>query len=167
MPKLTATTAMRAAAATKPPESPRAWIPAPELRKAAAAAPPAPAAAPEERPGKGPERTPPMPKALRRLLNARRYNRVRCILGSQFPAAFTVPRALKIGVYHDIRHALGDRVSAADLNRFFWRWTKTSDYIRSRGRGDRRIDLAGQDAGPAFDQPPPAAAAEVEREQAA
>ena len=74
---------------------------------------------------------------------------VRVMLVERFPAVFSQPRPLKIGIYEHLRTALGDQLSSTHLHHFLYFWTHTPTYRAALARADRRIDLAGQDAGPA------------------
>jgi hypothetical protein len=155
--KLTATSAMRAAAAAGKPTSaaPKAWIQAqPQLRKKAAAAPPA-----KPPPAKAKEPT---------ALDNRR--RTRRILRKRWPSLFgygpLVP--LAVGIRLEIRAAISpDEITMTQLRRFFDGWCNGPKYKAACARpGARRRHLDGSDAGPAEIEPP-AAAVEVLEEAAA
>jgi len=73
------------------------------------------------------------------------------LLRERWPAAFAKPVPLKVGIHHDIRAAL-PAIDVKALRDFLCGWTQRGAYRWAlRLAGARRVDLAGQDAGPAFD----------------
>lgn len=105
--------------------------------------PPAPAAAP-----------PPVDRPSWRDRKRGRYKQARRLLASRWPAIFSAARPLAIGIDKRVRAILSeDEISTADLRMFFSIWTHRDAYRAALARGDRRVNLDGSDAGPAFDAP--------------
>ena len=76
------------------------------------------------------------------------------LLRERYPELFTTPRPLAVGIYHQIRAAIGrDELRNRDLNLFLAGWTKWPAYRAALVRGDRRVNLDGSDAGPALAEP--------------
>src|SRR3954471_14040924 len=85
----------------------------------------------------------------------RRYRRTHRRLASRWPAIFTAARPLAVGIDKQVRAILSeDQISTADLRVFFSIWTHRAPYRAALERGDRRVNLDGSDAGPAFADPP-------------
>ena len=76
------------------------------------------------------------------------------LLRERYPELFTASRPLAIGIYHQIRAAIGrEELRSRDLNLFLAGWTKWPAYRAALARGDRRVNLDGSDAGPALVEP--------------
>ena len=90
----------------------------------------------------------------KRARNREVFRRTHKLLRERYPELFTASRPLAIGIYHQIRAAIGrDELRSRDLNLFLAGWTKWPAYRAALARGDRRINLDGSDAGPALVEP--------------
>ena len=88
------------------------------------------------------------------MRNREVFRRTRKLLRERYPELFTTPRPLAVGIYHQIRAAIGrDELRSRDLNLFLAGWTKWPAYRAALARGDRRVNLDGSDAGPALGEP--------------
>jgi ProQ/FINO family len=97
----------------------------------------------------------PSKQERKRALQRQRYLRAHRLLASRWPAVFTAARPLAIGIDKQVRAVLSEEeLSAAELRTFFRIWIHRGAYRAALERGDRRVNLDGSDAGPAFDQPP-------------
>jgi ProQ/FINO family len=77
--------------------------------------------------------------------------RISALLAERFPEAFRKPRPLAIGIYRQIRAAVpNDELRSKDLSAFMAAWTHRKAYRAALERGERRVNLDGSDAGPAF-----------------
>jgi hypothetical protein len=73
---------------------------------------------------------------------------VLAVLHARWPAAFSTPVPLAIGVAYEIKLGLGEtRIPAARLNRALHFWTHGSGYLIVLADGHRRVHLDGSDAG--------------------
>ena len=82
------------------------------------------------------------------------FRRTHELLRERYPELFTASRPLAIGIYHQIRAAIGrEELRSRDLNLFLAGWTKWPAYRAALARGDRRVNLDGSDAGPALAEP--------------
>lgn len=91
----------------------------------------------------------------KRALHRERYKRAHRLLAARWPAIFSAARPLAIGIDKQVRAILAEEeLDTADLRTFFHRWTHRAPYQAALERGDRRVNLDGSDAGPAFDKPP-------------
>lgn len=78
---------------------------------------------------------------------------VLALLRSRWPALFTAPVPLAVGVTHEIRAGLGEarvgeaRVSRMQLGRALRFWTRAPGYLAAVAAGQRRRHLDGTDAG--------------------
>jgi sRNA-binding protein len=76
------------------------------------------------------------------------------LLRKRYPELFIASRPLAIGIYHQIRAAIGrEELRRRDLSLFLAGWTKWPAYRAALARGDRRVNLDGSDAGPALGEP--------------
>jgi len=90
----------------------------------------------------------------KRARNREVFRRTHKLLRERYPELFTTPRPLAVGIYHQIRAAIGrDELRSRDLNLFLAGWTKWPAYRAALARGDRRVNLDGSDAGPALVEP--------------
>ena len=90
----------------------------------------------------------------KRVRNREVFRRTRKLLRERYPELFTASRPLAIGIYHQIRAAIGrEELRSRDLNLFLAGWTKWPAYRAALARGDRRVNLDGSDAGPALVEP--------------
>ena len=97
--------------------------------------------------------TRPDPEAARAAKKAaarERNNRVRGILEARYPRLFGFAQPLAVGIDKQITAALGDEITAKDLSGFLGYWTHRAEYQAALARGERRQNLDGSDAGPAF-----------------
>ena len=125
--KLTAISTMRAALSTRPTPVPAPSPPLPE-----------PSAKPEQ---------------ATRSIKAKheRYRRAHDLLVERYPAIFAAARPLAIGVDKQLRDAFSEEeLPTADLKAFLRTWVNRKPYRAALARGDRRVNLDGSDAGPAF-----------------
>ena len=82
------------------------------------------------------------------------FRRTHALLRERYPELFTASRPLAIGIYHQIRAAIGrEELRSRDLSLFLAGWTKWPAYRAALARGDRRVNLDGSDAGPALAEP--------------
>ena len=108
--------------------------------------PPAPSTAPPVDRPSGQDR--------KRALHRERYKRAHRLLAARWPAIFSAARPLAIGIDKQVRAVVTEEeLDTADLRTFFHRWTHRAPYLAALKRGDRRVNLDGSDAGPAFDTP--------------
>lgn len=78
------------------------------------------------------------------------YSRVRNMLAKRYPVIFSCARPLKVGIDRDLRAAIPeDELSNAALQHFLYKWVRRAPYRAALARGVRRVDLDGNDAGPA------------------
>ena len=90
----------------------------------------------------------------KRARNREVFRRTHKLLRERYPELFTASRPLAIGIYHQIRAAIGrEELRSRDLNLFLAGWTKWPAYRAALARGDRRVNLDGSDAGPALVEP--------------
>ena len=90
----------------------------------------------------------------KRVRNREVFRRTDKLLRERYPELFTTPRPLAVGIYHQIRAAIGrEELRSRDLNLFLAGWTKWPAYRAALVRGDRRVNLDGSDAGPALVEP--------------
>ena len=90
----------------------------------------------------------------KRARNREVFRRTHKLLRERYPELFTTPRSLAVGIYHQIRAAIGrEELRSRDLNLFLAGWTKWPAYRAALVRGDRRVNLDGSDAGPALAEP--------------
>ena len=93
-------------------------------------------------------------KPDKRARNREVFRRTHKLLRERYPELFTASRPLAIGIYHQIRAAIGrEELRSRDLNLFLAGWTKWPAYRAALVRGDRRVNLDGSDAGPALAEP--------------
>ena len=97
-------------------------------------------------------------KAGRRAAQAdRACTRARGVLQARYPQIFSWGRPLAIGIDQKLRGAFTEEeLPTADLKVFLRTWVHRKAYRAALARGDRRVNLDGSDAGPAFDDPTPA-----------
>lgn len=82
------------------------------------------------------------------------YKRVRDMLAARYPLIFSYARPLKVGIHRDLRAAIPeDELSTTDLRHFLYKWVRRPPYLDALARGVRRVDLEGNDAGPAAGAP--------------
>lgn len=82
------------------------------------------------------------------------FKQTRDLLQARYPLIFSWARPLAIGTREQLRAAVSeDDLSTQALNNFLRIWTRRHAYRAALERGDRRINLDGSDAGPAFDRP--------------
>ena len=113
---------------------------------------------PEPEPAPAPPVPSPAPaqpdKPDKRARNREVFRRTHALLRERYPELFTASRPLAIGIYHQIRAAIGrEELRSRDLNLFLAGWTKWPAYRAALARGDRRVNLDGSDAGPALVEP--------------
>ena len=60
---------------------------------------------------------------------------------------------MAVGIYEQLREVMSDEIADSDLRLFFKFWVNRHPYRAALARGDRRVNLDGSDAGPAFDEP--------------
>lgn len=113
--KLTANTAMRAAAAARPIVQPA------QLRKK-------------------PKPPPLTPEEIRKAANKRTHD----LLRTRWPAIFTWARPLKIGIDRDISAALGEEISRRQLRLFLAGWCRRPAYLKALEAGVPRVGLDGE-----------------------
>jgi sRNA-binding protein len=145
------------------------------MQRAIASRPP-PVSAPPPPPS--PEPTSPAPastvtaeparKRRRHLITPAEYavfRQVRGLLQARYPQIFSWGRPLAIGIDQRLREAFTEEeLPTADLKVFLRIWVRRKAYRAVLARGERRVNLDGSDAGPAFgDQPeaPPGLAPNV------
>ena len=93
-------------------------------------------------------------KPDKRARNREVFRRTHALLRERYPELFTTPRPLAVGIYHQIRAAIGrEELRSHDLSLFLAGWTKWPAYRAALARGDRRVNLDGSDAGPALAEP--------------
>ena len=66
---------------------------------------------------------------------------------NRFPAAFTKPVPLAIGIVRQIRQALPPGTGSRDVSRAVHRWTQRPSYLKAVARGEARRNLDGSEAG--------------------
>jgi ProP effector len=71
---------------------------------------------------------------------------VRQLLAERYPAAFSQPRPLKVGVAQDIRGEILS-MSRRAIRGFFRKYCKDAAYLRLLVEGVPRVDLRGQPCG--------------------
>ena len=102
------------------------------------------------------EPAPPLPKPAagpRKLTGPsyERFIRVRGLLQARYPQIFSWGRPLAIGIDQKLREAFTEEeLPTADLKVFLRTWVHRKAYRAALARGDRRVNLDGSDAGPAF-----------------
>jgi sRNA-binding protein len=80
-----------------------------------------------------------------------RYRRAHDLLVERYPAIFAAARPLAIGIDKQLRDAFSEEeLSTANLKAFLRTWVNRKPYRAALARGDRRVNLDGSDAGPAF-----------------
>src|SRR4051812_14555179 len=83
------------------------------------------------------------------------FRRTHALLRERYPELFTASRPLAIGIYHQIRAAVGrEELRSRDLNLFLAGWTKWPAYRAALARGDRRGNPDGGGGGPGGGGPP-------------
>jgi len=83
-----------------------------------------------------------------------RYRQTLSLLRQRWPVVFSAARPLAVGIDQQIRAAIGeDGLPTADLKLFLRKWCYRPPYRDALARGDRRVNLDGSDAGPAYDRP--------------
>ena len=88
-----------------------------------------------------------------------RYARVRNLLAGRYRSIFAAARPLAIGIDKPLREAFTEEeLSTDDLRVFLRVWVRRKAYRAALARGDRRVNLDGSDAGPAFGDAPGEAA---------
>jgi hypothetical protein len=101
-----------------------------------------------------PKPEPPAPPAASPPSRQKRYRRAHRRLAARWPAIFSAARPLAIGIDKQVRAIIpDDEISTTDLRVFFSVWTHRRPYSAALERGDRRVNLDGSDAGPAFTDP--------------
>ena len=145
--KLTATPAMQRAIAARPTPVP---APPPAPMPTSLAPPPAP----PEPPAIADAAAVPARKRRRYLITPADYTvfrRVRALLQARYPQIFSWARPLAIGIDKPLREAFTEEeLPTADLSVFLKIWVRRKAYRAVLERGDRRVNLDGSDAGPAF-----------------
>ena len=99
-----------------------------------------------------PELPPPAPEP-RKLTGPsyERFIRVRGLLQARYPQIFSWGRPLAIGIDQKLREAFSEEeLPTADLKVFLRTWVHRHAYRAALKRGERRVNLDGSDAGPAF-----------------
>lgn len=136
----------------RPPTAGR-LVASPAMRAIAARlVPPAWLAAPSAEPEQ--QQTKPVAAALGPNKRARRvaaYKTTHQLLVARYPHLFTSARPLALGTHDKLRAAFSEeKLSNTNLSMFLARWTRRKPYQNALARGDRRVNLDGSDAGPAF-----------------
>ena len=73
------------------------------------------------------------------------------MLQARYPQIFSWGRPLAIGIDQKLREAFTEEeLPTADLKVFLRTWVHRKAYRVALARGDRRVNLDGSDAGPAF-----------------
>jgi hypothetical protein len=80
-----------------------------------------------------------------------RYAPVRNLIAGRYRSIFAAARPLAIGIDKPLREAFTEEeLPTDDLKVFLRVWVRRKAYRAALERGDRRVNLDGSDAGPAF-----------------
>lgn len=94
-------------------------------------------------------------KAERQAAVFERFKATQRLVSARYPMIFSWGRPLAVGIRERLREAFTeDELGDGDLRAFLKWWCRRPAYRAALERGDRRVNLDGSDAGPAFDDEP-------------
>lgn len=76
--------------------------------------------------------------------NTEVYDKMCKLLVDNYPEVFNFKHPLKKGIYHEIRTALGNSITARELSTFLRNYCNSNEYLKCLVAGAKRIGIDGK-----------------------